>query len=95
MVNIQQAKDPARAIRYLLSDFSGAPRIRPEDYQEYNGVFKSSRMVQPFGIYKYLKFKHAYKCPHCGGWSWRTLGNILGEKRSFVKVYEENFDDSS
>lgn len=57
-----------RALAYLLSDFQGgAPRIRPQDQEQYNLVFKGSRLVQGFG--KYAKFKlekNLFPCPVCG-----------------------------
>jgi len=68
-VKIKRATDPAKALGYLLSDFLQAPRIRPEDHDVYNEVFRGSRLLQTFGKYWKWKFlvAHApFKCPKCG-----------------------------
>lgn len=66
IVKLTTAKTPRKAIAYLLSDFNGKPRIRPEDYDTYNGVFAGSRMVQAFGSCrnKSLAPEHG-RCPEC------------------------------
>ena len=79
IVNIKRAESPAKGIRYLLSDFSGAPRIRPEDYDEYNSVFAGSRLVQPFGKYRLTKLscRDPFPCPVCGCDCWLFLDNLF------------------
>lgn len=94
IVDIKAVKDPKIAIKYLLSDFLQAPRIRPEDRQEYNGIFKGLRIIQPFGIYKNIKFRKLYACPICGGTCWTFLDTLLGVKRSFKRVYQDEIDSS-
>lgn len=87
MVDIRQVQSPKTAVRYLLSDFLQAPRIRPEDHVNYNGVFKRSRLVQPFGIYRKIKLRIPFNCPECGRCEWMDLDQFLGEKRFFMKPY--------
>jgi hypothetical protein len=90
IVDIRKVQDPKTAVRYLLSDFLQAPRIRPEDAEEFNGIFKGSRLVQPFGKYKATKFRVPYKCPDCGRIEWTELWRLLGEKKTFRRVYEDD-----
>ena len=66
VVGLSTPRSPARAIRYLLSDFSGKPRIRPEDFDVYNAVFHGSRMVQGFGTCKDVSLEGVKRCPKCG-----------------------------
>lgn len=80
---VSDVKRPDKAIRYLLADFSGAPRIRPEDTDLYNFIFKGSRLVQPFGKYRGIKFRVGYRCPKCGGTVWVTIGELLTEPPVF------------
>jgi len=68
-VKIERVTDLDKAVGYLLSDFLQAPKIRPEDVDVYNEVFKGSRLLQTFGSYKNWKFRIArapFKCPFCG-----------------------------
>jgi hypothetical protein len=80
IVDIADVKTPEKAIRYLLADFNGRPRIRPEDFNKYNEIFKGSRLVQPFGIYRKLKIRVPYKCPECGCTSWAFLWEMLSDR---------------
>lgn len=75
-VDIKVVKKPEKALSYLLADFSGRPRIRPGDEWTYDMVFKGSRLVQPFGIYRHHKIKVPFKCPDCGCTDWLTLRGI-------------------
>lgn len=79
IIDIKVVKDPHKAVRYLLADFSGAPRIRPEDYDEYNSVFAGSRLVQPFGKYRLTKLSshEPFPCPICGFECWLFLDNLF------------------
>jgi len=90
IVDIRKVTDPGTAVRYLLSDFLQAPRIRPEDAATFNGVFRGSRLVQPFGKYRATKFRTPYKCPDCGSVYWAPLWELLGEKPSFKRLYEDD-----
>ena len=76
VVDIRTVKKPEKAIRYLLADFSGAPRIRTEDADTYDRVFKGSRLVQPFGIYLKYKFRVPFKCPQCGCTEWIPIEEL-------------------
>jgi hypothetical protein len=84
IVDIGEAKNPKRAVAYLLSDFSGTPRIREQDKTVYNGVFKGSRLVQAFGCYARTKMSSPYKCPSCGGSSWRIIIDMRRRIKRFV-----------
>jgi hypothetical protein len=90
MVDIRLIQNPKTAVRYLLSDFLQSPRIRPEDIETFNSIFKGARLVQPFGKYRRFKFRVPYKCPKCGCCCWALLEDLLGEKRVFRRCY---FDD--
>lgn len=91
IVDIQRPENPRKAVRYLLSDFLQAPRIRLEDVADFNGVFKGSRMIQAFGKYRRFKFRRApYKCPKCGGTCWLMLDLCFGERRAPGQVYEDD-----
>jgi len=95
IVDIRAVPDPKGAVHYLLKDFLQAPRIRPEDRDTFNEVFKGSRMVQGFGRYSKTKFRVPYKCPKCGESCWLdedALDALLhpGEKRTFRRKF---FDD--
>lgn len=90
IVDIKLVQSPKTAVRYLLSDFLQSPRIRPEDFADFNGVFKGSRLVQPFGKYRKTKFRIPFKCPDCGRCEWVNLDELLGEKRTFKRTYEED-----
>lgn len=87
IVDIKAVGDPKRALRYLLADFSGAPRIRPEDYEEYNRTFRGSRLVQPFGKYRNVKLRVPFVCPDCGRVEWVLLEDLLGEKKRFHREW--------
>lgn len=78
IVDVKDVKDARKAIRYLLADFSGAPRIRPDDCEVYDSVFKGSRLVQPFGKFRTMKFKRPFKCPVCGNDTWVDIDILLG-----------------
>ena len=91
IVDIMRVDNPRVAVRYLLSDFLQSPRIRPEDQEAFNGVFRGSRIVQPFGKYRKTRFKVGpYKCPKCGESCWAFIEDILGEKRRFHRCYEDD-----
>lgn len=90
MVDIRRVGDPRTAVRYLLSDFLQAPRIREADAADFNGMFKGSRLVQPFGKYKATKLRRPYKCPKCGEVCWGLIEDILGIKRVFRRCYEND-----
>jgi hypothetical protein len=77
IVGIELVQDPKKAVHYLLMDFLQAPRIRPEDAAAFNGVFRGSRLVQPFGLYRKTKFKIPYKCPDCGNDTWVCLDALF------------------
>lgn len=83
VVHIQRTRTVERAVSYLLADFSGKPRIRPEDAATYDAVFKGSRLVQPFGVYRHYKFKVPFKCPECGCTYWALLEDLIGQPRRF------------
>jgi hypothetical protein len=89
IVDIRAVRDPKTAIRYLLADFTGAPRIRPEDYEDYNGVFRDKRLVQPFGKYRNVKLRAPFPCPACGRIEWVLLETLLGEKKRFRRQWDE------
>lgn len=90
IVDIKQIQSPKTAVRYLLSDFLQAPRIRPEDHDTFNYVFKGSRMVQTFGCYAKIKIKVAFKCPTCGRVEWMDLDLLLGKGRGWRGTYEDD-----
>ncbi len=73
IVDVKRVKDAQKAIRYLLADFSGKPRIRPQDCATYDAIFKGSRLVQPFGAYRSVKLKVPFRCPACGNTDWVTF----------------------
>lgn len=77
IVDIKIVIEPKRAVKYLLSDFLQAPRIRPVDRQTFNDVFRRSRLVQPFGCYRKIKLRVPYKCPTCGRVEWMDLDRFL------------------
>jgi hypothetical protein len=77
---IKQAQNPYKAVEYLLADFSGKSRIRPEDGEIYNRIFKGSRLVQPFGKYRNVKLRVPFKCPQCGWVAWQTLDELIGPR---------------
>jgi len=89
VVDIRKVTDPGTAVRYLLSDFLQAPRIRPGDAEEFNGVFKGSRLVQPFGLYRKTKFRVPYRCPDCGRSEWINVDVLFGSKK-FRRHYEDD-----
>ena len=80
IVDLANVRSPEKALRYLLADFSSKPRIRPEDYATYNGIFRGSRLVQPFGTYRKTKFRIPFKCPACGSTCWAFLEDIISDK---------------
>jgi hypothetical protein len=84
IVDIKSLIDPKRAVKYLLSDFLQAPRIRPDDKETFNAVFRGSRLVQPFGIYRKIKLRVPYKCPCCGRVEWIDLDRFLGVGVGFL-----------
>jgi hypothetical protein len=90
IVGIERVQQPERAVKYLLMDFLQAPKIRPEDAGAFNFVFRGSRLVQPFGIYRKTKFRIPYKCPDCGETCWQMLEDLLGEKRRFRRTYDDD-----
>jgi len=90
IVDIQKVDNPKLAVRYLLTDFLQAPRIRPEDVPAFNSIFRGCRLVQPFGKYRNVKFRAPFPCPHCGRCEWINLSDLLGERRRFIKVYDSS-----
>jgi len=90
IVDIKQVQSPKTAVRYLLSDFLQAPKIRPEDKETFNFIFKGSRLIQPFGCYRKIKLRIPYKCPHCGRCEWIDLDYLLGIKGRWHRTYEED-----
>ena len=91
VVDIQLVQDPKTAVRYLLSDFLQAPRIRPEDVADFNGVFKCSRLIQAFGKYRKFKFLRVpYKCPKCGGTDWLIIDRCFGEGHAPGRLCEDS-----
>jgi len=90
IVDIKQVQSPKKAVKYLLSDFLQAPRIRPEDRPAFNDVFRGSRLVQPFGEYRKMKFKVKYMCPECGRCEWIDLDVFLGRQGSGRGYHEED-----
>jgi hypothetical protein len=92
IINIKDVRSHEAAIRYLLSDFSGEPRIRPEDHEKYNEVFKRSRLVQGFGKYRKTKIRGPFACPVCGCTQWDILAKILGEPVRFSAAW--SYDSS-
>lgn len=77
------------AIKYLLSDFRGKPRIRPEDYYQYDQAFSGQRLVQGFGEYSRSSFNKKFVCPVCGSKKWYVLEFLEGPKPGMGK--DENF----
>ena len=77
IVGIALVNDRKKAVRYLLKDFLQAPKIRPEDVEFFNSVFRGSRLVQPFGLYRKTRFRIPYKCPDCGWTDWITPDDLF------------------
>lgn len=90
IVDIRMVQDPKIAVKYLLKDFLQSPKIRPEDHAEYNGVFAGSRIIQPFGTYKNVKFRVPYPCPICGRIEWVKIEVLLGVEKAFHKFYNDS-----
>jgi len=90
IIDIKEVYSSKEAVRYLLSDFLQAPRIRPEDKETFNAVFRGSRLIQPFGEYRKIKFRIPYKCPSCGRVEWVDLDYLLGKGRGWQRCYEED-----
>jgi hypothetical protein len=80
------------ALRYLLSDFRGKPRIRPEDHWTYNGLFRRSRLVQGFGAYSKIKLRVPYRCPICGESCWILLDALFSDR---VRTWPSKYEDDS
>lgn len=72
IVWIEKVNNVRDGVKYLLSDFLQAPRIRPEDKGVYEEVFRGSRMIQFFGKYRSIKLRAKHECPKCGGHKWRV-----------------------
>jgi hypothetical protein len=89
ILDVAKVRDPRRALRYLLADFSGKPRIRPGDADRYDEVFKRSRLVQPFGVYRAYKFKQPFPCPVCGHTCWITDMDLDGRGRGLTEWYDD------
>ncbi len=85
IVGIREVQDRKKAVAYLLRDFLQTPKIRPEDAEAFNSIFRGSRLVQPFGLYRKTKFRIPYECPDCGDSSWALLeqicSGIYGKKK--------------
>ena len=95
IVDIRAVPDPKGAVHYLLKDFLQAPRIRAEDHDKFNEVFKGSRMVQGFGRYSKTKFRVPYKCPKCGASHWLDEDAMdawihPGKKRTFHRSFSDD-----
>jgi hypothetical protein len=84
IVDIKLVERYQTALRYLLSDFRGKPRIREQDYKIYNQLFHGSRLVQGFGEYSKVKLRVPYRCPECGDCSWTLIEVLLGERPRFL-----------
>ena len=82
-----------KAVGYLLSDFQGAPRIRPFDNFAYNQAFKSSRLVQGFGAFLKQFREKFFRCPVCGGVKWYCLEAVYFGNE-YREVLDEAFDSS-
>jgi len=91
-VNIKLVEKWEYALRYLLSDFRGKPRIREQDRDVYNSLLHGSRLVQGFGEYSRIKLRVPYRCPVCGDCSWTLLEDLLGIWPRFRPANRE--DDS-
>lgn len=83
IVDIRTADRWQAALRYVLSDFLQSPRIRDCDREEYNSIFKGSRLVQGFGEYSKTKLRVPFPCPCCGRSEWTDLDLLLEGKRRF------------
>jgi len=92
IVNIKLVEKWEYALRYLLSDFRGGPRIREQDRETYNSLFRGSRLVQGFGKYSKIKLRVPYRCPACGDCSWTLLEALLSDRMRFWPLNRE--DDS-
>jgi hypothetical protein len=91
VVNIKLVEKWDIALRYLLSDFRGTPRIRPEDYETYNGLFRGSRLVQGFGTYSKIKLRVPYRCPVCGECCWTLIEALLSDRmRTWPSTCEDD-----
>jgi hypothetical protein len=92
IVNIKLVDKWEYALRYLLSDFRGKPRIREQDREAYNNLLFRSRLVQGFGKYSKIKLRVPFRCPVCGDCSWTLLEVLLGDRTKFRPASRE--DDS-
>ena len=91
IVGIELVQDRRKAVGYLLRDFLQAPKIRPEDVEFFNSVFRGARLIQPFGKYKNVRFLRApFACPSCGRVEWILLDVLLGEKRGFHREWDKD-----
>lgn len=79
IVDIKRVERFQKALQYLLSDFSGKPRVREQDVETYNRVFHGCRLVQGFGEYSKIKLRVPFRCPVCGDCSWVLIDCLLGE----------------
>lgn len=89
IIDVAKVRDPKKALRYLLADFSGKPRIGPDSAELYDRVFKGSRLVQPFGIYRAYKIRTPFKCPVCGHTEWITEMDLDGRGHGLTEYYED------
>ena len=92
IVNIKLVEKWEYALRYLLSDFRGTPRIREEDHDVYNDLFRGSRLVQGFGEYSRIKLRLPFHCPKCGECSWTLIEALLGQR---ARSWPESREDDS
>jgi len=83
IVDIKLVEKWEYALRYLLSDFRGMPRIREQDRDIYNRLLHGSRLVQGFGEYSRIKLRLPFHCPNCGDCSWALLEALLGDSSRF------------
>ena len=105
IVGIEKASSPEKAVGYLLRDFLQAPKIRPEDVEDFDGVFKGSRMVQQFGslaarakIRLGNRVRKPHPCKKCGHDCWiGNLDDLFDEeyKRKYPLALYNEFEDDS
>jgi hypothetical protein len=92
IVNIKLVEKWEYALRYLLSDFQGKPRIREQDHEAYNSLLHGSRLVQGFGRYSKIKLRVPFRCPVCGDCSWTILESLLSDR---MRVWPASREDDS
>ncbi len=83
VVDIKLVEKWEYALRYLLSDFRGKPRIREADKEAYNELMRALRLVQAFGKCTRIKLRVPFRCPVCGECSWTLLESLLSGRPCF------------